>query len=120
MRRLRRAVTGALEKERAAKRIGSSLQSHPVVTASAQLIKACDGLDMADVCITSAITLVEGEPGDGKFVLEDVPEVGVVVNLASGEKCARCWKVLTDVGSHAHDGVCGRCADAVESVSAGE
>jgi len=117
VRRLRRAVTGALEKERAAKRIGSSLQAHPVVTAPAQLIKACDGLDMADVCITSSITLVEGEPSGDMFVLDDVPEVGVVVNAAEGEKCARCWKVLTDVGSHAHDGVCGRCSDAVDAIA---
>ncbi len=118
VRRLRRAVTGALEKERAAKRIGSSLQAHPVVTAPPELIKACDGLDMADVCITSAITLVEGEPSGDMFVLEDVPEVGVIVNTAEGEKCARCWKVLPDVGSHAHAGVCGRCAAAVDSVAA--
>ena len=29
--------------------------------------------------------------------------------LAEGEKCARCWKILPDVGTHAHPGVCSRC-----------
>jgi len=72
---------------------------------------------MADVCITSDITLVEGTPSDDAFVLDDVPEVGVVVNTADGEKCARCWKVLPDVGNHAHPDVCGRCSDAVDSLS---
>jgi isoleucyl-tRNA synthetase len=115
VRRLRRAVTAAIEQERAAKRIGSSLQAHPVVTAPADLIAACVGLDMADVCITSDITLTEGTPVQGAFILEDVPEVGVVVNIASGEKCARCWKVLPDVGTHAHPAVCGRCSEAVDS-----
>lgn len=117
VRRLRRAVTAAIEKERAAKRIGSSLQAYPHVKAPADLIAACADLDMADVCITSNITLVEGAPSEGDFVFEDVPDVGVVVNLAEGNKCARCWKVLPDVGTHAHPDVCGRCADAVESLS---
>ena len=27
----------------------------------------------------------------------------------TGEKCARCWKILPDVGTHAHPGVCERC-----------
>ena len=39
-----------------------------------------------------------------------------VVRPAEGEKCARCWKVLPEVGTHAaHPGLCGRCADAVDS-----
>jgi isoleucyl-tRNA synthetase len=118
VRHLRRSVTAAIEQERAAKRIGSSLQAHPVVTAPADLLAACAGLDMADVCITSDITLIEGVPTEGAFVLDDVPEIGVVVNLSEGEKCSRCWKVLPDVGSHAHPDVCGRCSDAVESVTA--
>ena len=38
------------------------------------------------------------------------------VTKAAGEKCARCWKVLEEVGSvGAHPTLCGRCADAVES-----
>jgi isoleucyl-tRNA synthetase len=36
--------------------------------------------------------------------------------LAPGEKCARCWRVLDEVGSvTAHPTLCLRCADAVES-----
>ena len=44
-----------------------------------------------------------------------VPEVsGVVVALAEGRKCERCWQVLPEVGTHAdHPDLCHRCHDAV-------
>jgi isoleucyl-tRNA synthetase len=38
-----------------------------------------------------------------------VPGVGVVFEPAEGAKCARCWQILPDVGSHAHPGTCARC-----------
>jgi len=37
----------------------------------------------------------------------------VVFEKAAGDKCHRCWKVLPDVGTHSHPGVCGRCDDAL-------
>ena len=114
VRRLRRVVTGALEVARADKRIGASLQAHPVVHADAELVAACEGLGMADLCIVSDITLKAGEPApEGAFRLEGEEGVAVVVTLAEGRKCQRCWKVLPDVGGHAHEGVCGRCDDAL-------
>lgn len=67
----------------------------------------------ADLCITSQITIKEGDAPDGAFALEDVIGVGVVFAKADGEKCQRCWKVLPDVGEFAHAGVCGRCNDAL-------
>ena len=98
VRRLRRVVTGALEVARAEKRIGASLQAHPVVYADAELVAACEGLGMADLCITSDITLTADEAApDGAFRLEGEEGVAVVVDLAEGEKCQRCWKVLPDV-----------------------
>ncbi|KAA5606200.1 isoleucine--tRNA ligase [Roseospira marina] len=114
VRRLRRVVTGALEKARAAKKIGASLQAHPVVYAPADVVAACEGLDLADLCITSGITLTaDGTPPAEAFRLEGDEGVAVVVARAEGEKCQRCWKVLPDVGTHAHEGVCGRCDDVV-------
>ncbi|MGC2857297.1 isoleucine--tRNA ligase [Novispirillum sp. DQ9] len=116
IRRLRRVITGALEVARAEKKIGASLQAAPVVHAPADLLEAASGRDMEDICITSAITLVDDPVPEGAFTLPDVPGVGVIVALAEGEKCQRCWKVLPDVGSHAHAGVCGRCDDAVDRI----
>jgi len=48
-----------------------------------------------------------------------VPGVGVTVGPAEGEKCARCWRVLPDVGGNpALPGICLRCADAVQVLRA--
>jgi isoleucyl-tRNA synthetase len=100
VRDLRRVVTGALEIERAQKRIGSSLEAHPIIhVSSADLYEAVVGVDLAEVCITSAATLVEDEGPADAFRLPDVAGVAVVPNLAEGRKCARSWKILTTIGA---------------------
>jgi isoleucyl-tRNA synthetase len=100
IRAVRRVVTGALEIERAQKRIGSSLEAHPIVhIANEELFEAAAACDLAEVCITSAATLVEGEGPAEAFRLPDVTGVAVVPNLAEGTKCARSWKILTTIGA---------------------
>jgi isoleucyl-tRNA synthetase len=100
VRAVRRVVTGALELERAAKRIGSSLEAAPLVYVSdPDLFAALVEIDLAEVCITSAATLVEGDGPAEAFRLDDVEGVAVVPQRAEGRKCARSWKVLTSVGS---------------------
>ncbi len=97
---VRGVVTGALEIERAQKRIGSSLEAHPLIhVANAELRDAVVDVDLAEVCITSAATLVEDEGPAAAFRLPDVSGVAVVPNLAEGTKCARSWKVLTTIGA---------------------
>ena len=114
VRALRRVVTGALELERAEKRIGSSLQAAPHVHVAPEYLKAMEGLDLVEICITSGGDLVAGEAPAGAFTLPDVPGVAVVANLAEGTKCARCWQVLEEVGkSAAHPLICRRCEEAV-------
>jgi isoleucyl-tRNA synthetase len=56
-------------------------------------------VDLAEVCITSAATLVMDEGPAGAFRLPDVSGVAVVPNLAEGTKCARSWKILTTIGA---------------------
>ena len=102
IKRVRRVVTGALEIERANKKIGSSLEAAPKVYISDDaLLSALDGTDFAEVCITSDIELIEVMEGlipDGAFTLPDVPGVGVVPARAEGRKCARSWRITRDVG----------------------
>lgn len=70
---------------------------------------AVQGPDFADLCITSAIE-VTGDPEPAEaFRLPEVPGVGVVFELAVGDKCLRCWRILPDVGSHRHPHTCARC-----------
>ncbi len=97
---VRRVVTGALEIERREKRIGSSLEAHPIVHVTDPVLMASlEGLDMAEIGITSQVTLSADPAPEDAFALEDVKGVAVVPGLAEGRKCARCWKVLPEVGS---------------------
>ncbi|SDG55851.1 Isoleucyl-tRNA synthetase [Limimonas halophila] len=115
VRQVRRAVTGALEVERAEKRIGAGLQAHPVVhIADDALAEAVADVDLAEICITSGVTVTrEAAPAEA-FTTDDAPGVAVVVRLAEGEKCQRCWQVRPDVGSDPRaPETCSRCADAV-------
>jgi isoleucyl-tRNA synthetase len=100
VRRVRRVVTGALEIERAQKRIGASLEAAPrVFIADEALAEAVRGLDMAEICITSAISVEPGKGPADAFRLDDVKGVAVLPALAPGRKCARSWKVLPEVGT---------------------
>jgi isoleucyl-tRNA synthetase len=100
VRMVRRVITGALEIERAAKRIGSSLEAAPMVYVSnPQLFEAVVDIDLAEISITSAATLVEAEGPADAFRLEDVAGVAVEVRRAEGKRCARSWKILPSVGS---------------------
>ncbi len=116
VREVRRVVTGALELERAAKRIGSSLQAHPVVHIDRpELLAAVAEVALADVSITSDISVTEAPAPAEAFQLPEVPGVAVVAALAEGGKCERCWKVLPEVGSvAAAPQTCKRCAEAVQ------
>ncbi|MDP1730707.1 MAG: isoleucine--tRNA ligase [Devosia sp.] len=100
IRTVRRVITGALEIERKDKRIGSSLEAAPHVFISDKaLLDALAGQDFAEIAITSAITVIEGEGPADAFRLEEVPGVAVVPALARGTRCARSWKILPEVGS---------------------
>ncbi len=100
VREVRRVVTGALEIERAAKRIGSSLEAAPVVhVADADLRALLAEIDLAEVAITSGIELSADPAPEGAFALPDVANVAVVPKLAVGTRCARSWRVTTDVGA---------------------
>ncbi len=100
IRTVRRVVTGALEVERAQKQIGSSLEAHPIVHVSDEaLFEAVADVDLAEICITSAATLVRDAGPENTFRLSDVAGVAVVPNLAEGTRCARSWKVLNTIGA---------------------
>jgi isoleucyl-tRNA synthetase len=100
LRNLRRVVTGALELERAGKRLGSALEAAPIIyVADADLFAVAVDADLAELCITSAATLVEGEGPSSAFRLDDVRGVAVEPRRADGRKCARSWKISPAVGS---------------------
>ena len=94
---VRKAVLAAIEPLRASKELGSSLEALPIVKTRSKHVLALSN-DMADICITSQITIEEGE--------EEVS-----ITKAKGAKCDRCWKTLPEVSEET--GLCNRCADGV-------
>ena len=114
IRSVRRVVTGALEEQRTAKVIGSSLEACPSVYLSDELATVITNPEtFADLCITSQVKLDTGTAPGGAFVIPEVEGVSVVFAKAEGDKCGRCWKILPDVSGHAHADVCGRCSAAL-------
>jgi isoleucyl-tRNA synthetase len=97
IRSVRRAVTGALEIERAHKVIGSSLESSPEVYVKGDeaALAAVNSIDFAEVCITSGIKVIAGVGPAEAFNLDNV---AVVSHKAEGQKCARSWKISKDIG----------------------
>ncbi|MDB5614438.1 MAG: isoleucine-tRNA ligase [Devosia sp.] len=100
IRAVRRVVTGALEVERREKRIGSSLEAAPkVFITDERYLMALAGEDLAEIAITSDIQVGNAEAPPEAFTLDDVSGIAVVPALAKGQRCARSWKVLPEVGS---------------------
>ncbi|GAA0529055.1 isoleucyl-tRNA synthetase [Rhizomicrobium palustre] len=115
IRALRRVVTGALEVARRDKVIGASLEAAPVLYVSDEAdVDLLKGLDLAEIAITSGAHVSQQEPPADAFRLAEVAGVAVAFHHAQGDKCARCWMVLPDVGKNAdHPDLCGRCSGAV-------
>jgi isoleucyl-tRNA synthetase len=123
---LRSVMLGGLEQARQQKLIGSGLQAAVTVyldkaamgdssiLRKEKLEKALELFNLAEVAIVSAAKAVwESAPAEA-FRLADVPYAAVVVTLAKGDKCGRCWKVLPEVGSvPAYSDLCVRCATVV-------
>ncbi|TCR91269.1 isoleucine--tRNA ligase [Rhizobium sp. BK376] len=120
IRAVRSVVTGALEIERKDKRIGSSLEAAPVVhVTDPELLKALEGEDLAEICITSDISLLSDEGPADAFRLSEVAGVSVEPKLAEGTKCARSWRITRDVGSDpAYPEVSARDAAALRELAA--
>jgi isoleucyl-tRNA synthetase len=94
-----RVVTGALEVERREKRLGSALEAAPVVYVSDPVqFAAFEGLDAAEVFRTSQAKLILGDGPASAYRLEAVRGVAVEPQRAVGQRCARSWRVLPEVG----------------------
>ena len=115
LREIRRVVNAEIETQRIDKVIGSSLEAAPVVYLSrAEDEELVDSVMFSDVCITSQIDVVLATDTQ-----EEAEDIRVEFKTAVGTKCDRCWKVLPDVGTYGHAGVCGRCDHVLNQLSVG-
>jgi isoleucyl-tRNA synthetase len=103
IKQVRNVVTGALELERAKKRIGSSLEAVPTVYLDhAGFEDLISSAQFADICITSGIRFAYNDVPADAFAFGGMDGVGIVVDLADEQglvKCARSWRYTDDIGS---------------------
>ncbi|HVZ07685.1 isoleucine--tRNA ligase [Rhodopila sp.] len=105
IRAIRRRITVPIEEARKDNIIGSSLQAAVELPLLADDQTLLDEAAWSEIAIVSSVRIAPA--------MDDTP---AKVTPAPGEKCARCWKVLPEVGTNAtHPTLCLRCADAVES-----
>ena len=114
IRSVRRVVTGAIEIERKEKNIGASLEAAPTIfIEDVSKFEIINKQNFADICITSAVTLINKPFSKEAFTLEDTPGIGVIFKKADGIKCERCWKILEEVKSDSKTCLCERCNAAI-------
>ena len=102
----RALVTLALEEMRRLGTIGSSLQARVELRFDPGEDRLLTAAEWAEVLLVSQVEMSADAPANG----------AAGTFAAEGQKCARCWKVLPEVGEHRkHPSLCRRCVDAVES-----
>ena len=100
VRQVRKVITGALEVERTAKTIGSSLEAAPeIYIHDAQTAQLVADIDFAEIGITSSASVIQSGAPQHAFTLPDVKGIAVVFQKAVGTKCARSWKISAEVGA---------------------
>ncbi|MDT8282668.1 MAG: zinc finger domain-containing protein, partial [Gammaproteobacteria bacterium] len=116
---VRAAVSKQLEKLRADKTIGSSLDAEVTLYVDAELQTTLRSLkhELRFVLITSAAELKDINDANESAVKTTLDSGKIIkVNaIASTEtKCVRCWHHRNDVGKNAeHPELCGRCVENV-------
>ncbi|MBI3607679.1 MAG: isoleucine--tRNA ligase [Nitrospirae bacterium] len=113
---IRTEVTRALERARADKTIGSSLEARVTLYASEELgaFLREHAPQLAAVFIVSGVNLApfEHRPHD---VAPLTADLAVAVARAEGAKCARCWTYRLDVGRDGrHPELCARCVTVLD------
>jgi isoleucyl-tRNA synthetase len=70
-----------------------------------------DSIDLAEIAITSVASVEVSGSFDGFYTLPEIKGAGAKFVKASGDKCARCWRVLEETRPDTH--LCNRCSEAV-------
>lgn len=109
--KLRQDVNGILEKARADKRIGKALEAHVALSTEDTALKAaCEGVNLAEICIVSACDWSQPEEGAEVGTGVNYPALTIGVSEAKGTKCPRCWMHSEQANA---EGLCPRCAAVV-------
>jgi isoleucyl-tRNA synthetase len=86
--------------------LGSSLQAKLIINANQNIFDILKGMNLPDLFICSDVEMLLNTN-----INEDIIEVDV--ELASGGKCQRCWKIVKEVNEN--NEICSRCKSVVKS-----
>ena len=111
--KLRQDVNGVLEKARKEGRIGKALEARVTLSGSETVKAACEGLNLAEICIVSACDWAEAEEGAEVGNGINIPELTIGVSEAKGAKCPRCW-MHSEAANE--EGLCPRCAGVIAKI----
>ena len=115
----RDVVMAALEGARASKLIGKSLDAKVDIYTDDEeklaLLGSFSESELEDIFITSGVTLNRGGAPEGAYTSEDNAAVSVLVSVADGERCDRCWKYSSDCVHDEDSVLCHRCHDIVNA-----
>jgi isoleucyl-tRNA synthetase len=101
--RLRDQVLVVLERARAEKKIGQSLEADITLHRNVDAL----GVDLAKLFIVSHVDIAPGESGEA-----------ISWSPARGKKCGRCWQYREEVGEDG--GLCARCQNVVDALAPAE
>ena len=108
---IRRAITTALEIARKNKLIGSSLQAEVIVYDPQKISPKFDQEFWEELAIVSSLKTLNEQIPENAFILDDLKNIGIIVNVYQGEKCERCWKIFKKLNENK---ICDRCQKVVD------
>ena len=110
IKKIKKAVSTAVEKQRVQKTIKSSLEASPSIYFEDNVFRECiKGLNLEEILITSTVNVVS-EKGEG---FEDFESEGIYVKISPDKKvkCERCWKLFEPKENNGV--ICTRCSDVI-------
>ncbi|MDX9787327.1 MAG: isoleucine--tRNA ligase [Desulfobacterales bacterium] len=116
---VRREVTKVLERARAEKMIGHSLDAGVTlyVNDALQALLRPYANDLRTIFITSKAEIAAFESAAGAGEATEMEGLRIAVSRVSEEKCERCWIYDATVGEdETHSTICKRCRDALAAI----
>ena len=116
--RVRSDVNGVLERARADKRIGKSLEAHVTLSAldapAAEALKAVREMNLAELFIVSNVFVADERARENAVTGSgtNFPGLTIEVTEAPGTKCPRCWMHSEQANE---EGLCPRCAEVMKN-----
>ncbi len=104
---IRNVVNAGIEVKRSSKDIGSSLEADIEIYLGKEYLELVKDINLSEYFITSKASAKKMIDDNKIFKLDEISNVGVLVQKAKGEKCSRCWKILGNL--------CERCSGVLKN-----